>query len=160
MFYRFGFEHEIYPSLSQIPLHLRMKLDLTGVKLTLNVWLALTLEEREVLCHLPVDTEEERRAFTSYIDFLCFRHIGERVASTPRIADAPWEDLNCVPDSMRAKTQGAGETVTLEEWTQWNRYQRYALFKLSISKNEPNQFYEALREFRRRAGSPSGALWT
>ena len=40
MFYRFGYETEFYPGLSRLPLHVRMKLDLTGIKISLKDWLA------------------------------------------------------------------------------------------------------------------------
>ncbi|MGH7772775.1 MAG: nitrate reductase associated protein [Candidatus Binatia bacterium] len=148
MFYRYRFESEIYPSLSRIPLHVRMKLDLTGVKISLKTWLAFSSEERGVLCHLPVETEEERKNFSSYLDFLARRYLGEKVPLMPPIGDPPWEDLGRIPDSVQAKSKETGRTVTLDEWSQWNLYQRYALFKLSISKNEPEQFHDALKEFR------------
>ena len=71
MFHRFRYEAEFYPTLSRLPLYVRMKLDLTGVRLSLKDWLAFSLEERRVICHLPVETEEEEQAFISYLDFLC-----------------------------------------------------------------------------------------
>jgi len=45
--------------------------------------------------------------------------------------------------------------VSSEEWAQWDPFQRYALHKLSVSKNEPEQFREALEEFREGIGIPS-----
>ncbi|MFQ5904528.1 MAG: nitrate reductase associated protein [Candidatus Binatia bacterium] len=153
MFYRYRFESEIYPSLSLIPLHVRMKLDLTGGKISLKGWLAFSLEERWVLCHLPVETEEERKNFSSYLDFLSRRYLGEKAASVPPMTDPPWEDTGRIPESVQAKSKERGQAVTLKEWNQWNLCWRYALFKLSISKNEPEKFYEALREFREGQGS-------
>ena len=147
MFYRYRFESKIYPSLSLIPLHVRMKLDLTGVKISLKSWLAFSLEERGVLFHLPVETEEERKNFSSYLDFLSRRYFGEGISLVPPMTDPPWEDPGRIPDSVEAKSKETGHAVTLKEWSQWNLGQRYALFKLSISKNEPEQFYEALKEF-------------
>jgi hypothetical protein len=150
MFYRYRFESEIYPGLPQMPLHLRMKLDLTGVRISLKAWLAFSLEEREALCHLPVETEDEKSAFIGYVDLLSQRYLGEKPALTPPMTDPPWEDRECVPESVQAKGEETGGAVTPEEWSRWNSCQRYALFKLSISKNEPEQFYHALREFRER----------
>ncbi len=146
MFYRYRFESKIYPSLSLIPLHVRMKLDLTGVKISLKSWLGFSLEERGVLCHLPAETEEERKNFSSYLDFLMRRYFEEGVSMVSPITDPPWENLSRIPDSVQARSKDKEQTVTLKEWSQWNFGQRYALFKLSISKNEPEQFYEALKE--------------
>ncbi len=148
MFYRYNFESEIYPSLSLIPLHVRMKLDITGVKISLRTWLAFSLEERWVLCHLPVETEEEGKNFSSYLAFLTRRYVGEEPSRVQAVSNLPWEDSSQVPDSVRAKSDGIDCPVTLEEWSQWNTYQRFALSKLSVSKNEPEKFYQALQEFR------------
>jgi len=148
MFYRYQFESEIYPTLSRIPLHVRMKLDLTGAKISLKSWLAFSLEERGVLCHLPVEMEEERKAFASYLGFLSRRYLGEEAARISPVTDPPWENPNRIPDSVRAMSEKAGEAVTSQEWRQWNSCQRYAVFKLSTSKNDPEQFFQALKEFR------------
>ena len=155
MFYRYRFESEIYPELSRIPLHVRMKLDLTGGKISLKAWLAFSLDEREVLCHLPVETEEEKKVYSSYLDSLSERYFREKVAPVPPMADPPWEDRGRVPDSVAAKSKEAGQIVTPAEWSRWNSCQRYALFKLALSKNEPEQFYHALGEFREPAGKPT-----
>ena len=150
MFCRYRFESEIYPSLSRIPLHVRMKLDRTGVKISLKSWLAFSWEERTALCHLPVETEEERSAFTSYLDFLSRRYLGEAAGRIPAIENPPWEDRERIPESVEARSRTAGEPITLAEWNHWAAHQRYALFKLAISTSEPAEFYEALREFRGR----------
>ena len=152
MFYRYRFESEIYPGLSLIPLHVRMKLDSTGVKISLKAWLAFSLEEREVLCHLPVETEEEKNAFIGFLDFLSRRYFGEQAALVPPITEPPWEDPGRVPDPVEARSKETGKAVTREEWSRWDRCQRYALFKLAVSQNEPEQFYQALEEFRGRVG--------
>jgi len=155
MFYRYRFEAGISPSLSRIPLHVRMKLDLTGVKIPLKAWLAFSLEERWALCHLPVESEEEKKNFTAYLDFLSRRYGGEGVILVPPVANFPWTDRDHVPDPVQSKSREIGEPVRPQEWAQWNLYQRYALFKLSISKNEPEQFYGALREFREASSGSS-----
>ena len=148
MFYRYNFESEIYPALSLIPLHVRMKLDITGIKTSLKTWLVFSMEERWVLCHLPVETEEEREKFSSYLAFLTRRYVGEDPSRVQAVTDPPWENSGKVPDSVRAKSDGINCPVTLEEWSRWNTCQRFALFKLSVSKNEPEKFYQALQEFR------------
>ena len=147
MFYRYRFESEIYQEMSRIPLHVRMKLDLTGVKMSLKTWLAFSLEERNALCGLPVETDEERAAFTSYADELSRRHFGEPAALAPPVANPAWEDEARVPDSVAAKGREVGRPVSLEEWRAWNPCQRYALLKLSITKNEPELFIQAIKEF-------------
>ena len=154
MFYRYRFESEIYPSLSRIPLHVRMKLDLTGVKISLKDWLVFSMEERGVLCHLPVETEEEKKNFSSFLDFLSRRYLGEKVALVPPAADPPWDSPGRIPDSVQARSKETERPVMPAEWSGWDLCQRYAVYKLSISKNEPEKFNEALQEFREQASKP------
>ncbi len=40
---------------------------MTGLRISLKIWLLFGLEERRVLCQLPVETEEEREVFPSYL---------------------------------------------------------------------------------------------
>jgi hypothetical protein len=148
MFYRYRFESEFYASLSRIPMHVRMKLDLTGSKISLTTWLAFSMEEREVLCHLPIETEEEKKVFSAFLDSLTRRYIGAPLALLPVLKNPPWEDSNQVPEPVRTKAQEKGLEVARSEWSRWNPYQRYALFKLAISKNDREQFHAALEEFR------------
>jgi hypothetical protein len=152
MFYRYRFESELYASLSRIPMHVRMKLDLTGSKISLTTWLAFSVEEREVLCHLPIETDEEKKVFSAFLDALSRRYVGARLALLPAVTDPPWKNKNQVPEPIRTKAQEKGREVALSEWSRWNPYQRYALFKLAISKNDQEQFCAALEEFR---GSPA-----
>ncbi|OGQ84419.1 MAG: hypothetical protein A3F90_18220 [Deltaproteobacteria bacterium RIFCSPLOWO2_12_FULL_60_19] len=147
MFYKYRFESEIYPEMSRIPLHVRMKLDLTGVKMSLKAWLAFSLEERNALCELPVETDEERVAFTGYAHELSRRYFGEPAALAPPVANPAWENQGRVPDSVAAKGREVDHPVTLAEWRAWNCCQRYALIKLSVTKNEPELFIQAIKEF-------------
>ena len=147
MFYQYKFESEIYPEMSRIPLHVRMKLDLTGVKMSLKIWLAFSLEARLALCDLPVETDNEKEAFASYADLLSLRYFGKKAELVPPVTEMSWEDPDRVPDSVAAKGREVGRPVTPAEWRAWNRYQRYALIKLSVSKNEPELFVQAIKEF-------------
>ena len=148
MFHHYRHESDIYPSLSRIPLHVRMKLDVTGIKISLKDWLAFSIEERTVLCHLPVETEEEKQAFASYLDFLSRRYRGEPVAKTEAMSDSLWDSVLQVPATVARKSASQIPPVTIEEWRRWKSYQRYALYKTALSQSEPEQFFAVLKEFR------------
>ena len=134
MFHRYQHESDIYPSLSRIPLDVRLKLDVTGIKIALTDWLAFSIEERTVLCHLPIETEEERQAFTSYLDFLSRSSL--------------WDNPHQVPEPIAAKSAPLTPPVTVNEWSRWKSYQRYALYKTALSKGDPGQFFAVLKELR------------
>src|SRR5437879_13659951 len=82
MFHHFRYEAEYYPTLSRLPLDVRMKLDVTGLKISLDDWLSFSFAERTVLCHLPCASDEEKSAFRAYLDFLSLKYRGAPVAVT------------------------------------------------------------------------------
>jgi hypothetical protein len=150
MFHRFEYEAEFYPTLSRLPLSVRMKLDLTGIKLSLKDWLAFNLEERQVICHLPVGNAEEQHAFTAYVDFLRRKYHGSPAERLPPMSDSLWHTPHRVPEPVLAKSNAKGKAVTLQEWSRWKFHERYALYKTAISKSEPEKFYAVLNELRER----------
>jgi len=147
MFYRYQHESDIYLTLSRIPLHVRMKLDLTGIKIALKDWLAFSLEERTVLCHLPIDSDEEKQAFAAYVDFLSRRYCGTPPARTAAVSSSLWNGLE-VPAAVAGKTTGQTPPVTVDEWRRWKFHQRYALYKTALSQSDPAQFFAVLKELR------------
>jgi hypothetical protein len=148
MFYRFAYEAEFYPGLSRLPLHVRMKLDLTGIKISLKDWLAFSVEERTVLCHLPIDIVEERTAFSSYVDFLSRKYRGQPAAVTEVMTSTFWEQT-VVPKPVAERSAAVASAVTLAEWSRWQDHQRYALYKTAVSKSQPEAFEKVLNELRK-----------
>jgi len=155
MFHRFRYEAKYYPTLSRVPLEVRMKLDLTGAKISLKDWLAFSFEERAVLCHLPCASEEERNVFTSYLNFLSSKHTGAPLAATDALDSALWENSR-VPDTVRQKSAEAGGTVSADEWLNWDSHQRYALYKTAVSRSQPEAFADVLDELRRQGEFAAG----
>ena len=148
MFYRFQFEAKFYPDLDRLPLHARMKLDLAGVKLSLKQWLAFSLEERRVICHLPVENEEELEAFAAYLNFLCLRYGGAPAQKLPPLSPAQWDIPGCIPEPVLETSRDNGQAITPGEWMHWQFHQRYGLYKTAVSKNEPEKFAALLAELR------------
>ena len=149
MFYRFDYEAPYYPNLDRLPLHVRMKLDLTGVKLSLKDWLAYHIEERTVICHLPVDDEDEKQAFRDYLNFLSQQYCGAPAKMFPPMDPISWEMSNQVPDRVLERSGDNGKAVTLKEWMNWASHQRYALYKTAVSRSEPEKFFAVLDQLRK-----------
>ena len=148
MFYRFDFEAQFYSTLERVPFHVRMKLDLAGVRVSLNTWRAFTLEERRVLCHLPVDTDEEREVFAAFLAAVAQTRAAVEVARSPALDADAWAAA-AVPEAVAARSEGEGVPVTLAEWGRWAGHERYTLYKTALSK-DPGLFRLALRELRHR----------
>ncbi|HXV83865.1 MAG TPA: nitrate reductase associated protein [Candidatus Binatia bacterium] len=148
MFHRYPHESDIYPSLSRIPLHVRMKLDLTGIKISLKDWLAFGMEERAVLCHLPVESEEEKEVFSAYLDCLSRRYCGGPVATTAAVSSSLWDTAHPVPEPVAGKSAPDIPPVTVQEWRRWKSHHRYALYKTALSQSDPAQFFAVLQALR------------
>ncbi len=122
MFHRFRYEAEYYPTLNRLPLHVRMKLDVAGLKISLDDWLSFSFVERTVLCHLPCALDEEKSAFRAYLDFLAKRYRGEPVSVTEAMDSALWEGSR-VPGPVREKSSES----------RWYRYRQRVAWLASPS---------------------------
>jgi hypothetical protein len=156
MFYHFQFEAKFYPELDRLPLHARMKLDLAGIKLSLKQWLAFSLEERRVICHLPVDDREEQETFAGYLNFLCLRYGGALAEKAPPLSSALWDTPGRIPEPVLQASRDNGQAITSGEWMRWQSHQRYALYKTAVSKNEPEKFVALLAELRQLEAHGNG----
>jgi hypothetical protein len=154
MFHRYRYEAEFYPSLNRIPLDVRMKLDLAGVKISLNDWLAYGFEERAVLCHLPMNSTEEKQTFTGYIDFLSRKYQARAVQVSEALDPILWNSA-AVPEPVAQKSASCFNSVMLGEWQNWEPHQRYALYKTAVSKSQPEAFGDILDELRAAKKSPT-----
>lgn len=152
MFHRFRFESEFYPELSRLPLDVRRKLDLTGIKISLKEWLAFDFTERAALCHLPVESDEERQVFADYLDLLSRRHRDKPAERIPAPDSHLWDRAQ-VPDAVLRKSALSDRTVRSEEWSRWQAHERYALYKTANSNSQPEAFDEVLEELRERLGT-------
>ena len=147
MFHRYDYESEYYPALSRVPLDARRKLDLTGVKIALNDWLAFSFAERSVLCHLPCETDEEQKVFERYLDFLCRHYFGNPAKRAAVMREDLWGPSE-VPDAVAEKSQALGCAVTLSQWRALPAPQRYALYKTATSKSQPEAFEQVLQQLQ------------
>ena len=149
MFQRYDYEAEYYPTLNRLPLDVRRKLDLTGIKIALKEWLAFSFEERMVLCHLPCDndTDEERAVYGRYLDFLCRHYFGKPAERVAVLSKSLWASLE-VPQTVIEKSAALHRTVTLDHWRALPEPKRYALYKTAASKSQPEAFEQILRELQ------------
>jgi len=151
MFHRYAYEAEHYPTLGRLPVDVRRKLDITGIKISLKGWLAIGLEERAVLCHLPCESAEEQQVFTTYLDFLASKYLGRPTDKTEPMDSALWSEA-AVPNAVTQKSSSLGPAITASEWRNWPSHHRYALYKTAVSKSQPEAFEQVLAQLRKLAG--------
>ena len=155
MYRRFAFEGAVHETLDTVPLAVRRKVDLAGIRITLFGWRALPWEDRLSLCHLPVDTAE---------DVAVYREVLMRFAARTGI---PVDPLPGAPSNRRAWSLtevlarleaqlGAEEVLSFDRrrLSSLSDEERYALFKLADPARDPGRLRAALLELGFGEGAP------
>ena len=141
MYKRFAFEGEVHQSLSCVPLTVRRKLDLAGMKISLDGWQRLPREERMALCHLPVDGPDELTTYQEIMRGFCDRH-GVECKPLTGVDEArrSWSGPD-IPEAVAARVGELGLALAPAAWRALDEESRYALLKLS----DPRQAAAKLR---------------
>jgi len=142
----FGFEADFTADLRCIPMAVRRKIDLAGVKLKLQHWNELDESERTELLAWD-DAPEAIEALRA--------HLMQRTASLspgqakelPRSMGEPWQQTGQLPEVLAASCAQLGLSVEAEGWANLDELQRFALVKLSHPGHEHRNLPRALVEF-------------
>ncbi|TMA21089.1 MAG: hypothetical protein E6J62_01975 [Deltaproteobacteria bacterium] len=139
MYLRFAYEGDVHETLATIPLAVRRKLDLAGLKLSLQGWTALSRAERLAVCHLPVDSGPDLDVYREAL-----RGFAER-AGHPVV---PLEGGQVDPSSWGPDRRPAAVAarVSEQDWARLSDEARYALAKLSDPRRGPEKLGLALAE--------------
>ena len=149
----FAFEADFVEDLRCLPMAVRRKLDLAGVKLKLSHWHALDPNEPArllVWCDAPAAIVDLRQWLQRRTAELAD---GPARAIDPAIA-ADWQQLEAVPERLRAACEQLGSGVELAQWQSLDELQRFALVKLSHPGHEHRNLPRALMEFGLSLGCP------
>lgn len=141
----FDFESDFVQSLRCVPMCVRHKLDLAGVKLKLNEWSKMDPAERAYMAEMPCDTPDEVRGFRDFTSLLVRINCGA-LPSLMDPVDPVW-DAPEVPAQVSEKAAALGVAVNPEAWNGLDSLQRFALMKLSRPGHEGANFAPALKEF-------------
>lgn len=137
MYLRFGFEGDLHRTLEFIPLAVRRKLDLAGLKLSLAAWNRMSRAEKLAVCHLPVDGEGDLEAYREALAGFAER-TGEPVAP---LAAGPAD-----PGSWRPLPERLEGRVAPARWAALSEEARYVLTRLCEPRKSGDKLEEALRE--------------
>jgi hypothetical protein len=144
----FGFEYDFGGSLRCIPMSVRMKLDHSGIKLSLKQWNRIPPPARRELVERPCSNATETEAYKRYLIALVEAHTRTPVEYAPLDAAPPWADAGVVPEriSLWARSVGVAPPSS-EQWAALSALQRFALFKLTRPGHQNENFLPAMREF-------------
>lgn len=142
----FHFEADFTADLRCIPMAVRRKLDLAGIKLKLQHWSELGEAERAGLLAWADDP--------AAIEALR-QHLLERTSSLsagqakdlPRAEAEPWQQADQLPEVLAASCTQLGLGVRASGWAELTELQRFALVKLSHPGHEHRNLARALAEF-------------
>jgi len=148
MYLRFEFEGDLHRTLEFIPLAVRRKLDLAGLKLSLKAWTAMTRAEKLAICHLPVDGPGDLDVYREALQGFAHRagHVIEPLEGGP-VDPSGWAPGR-VPQSVAARVAEMAGDISDEQWSAFPEEARYVLLKLAEPRRNPEKLVAALRELR------------
>ena len=141
----FKFEEDFVQAQRCIPMCVRYKLDISGVKLKLAEWSKLDPDYRARLANMPFLTASEVYEFGLFLIGLVVVSSG----AAPELmqpVDRVW-DVHKVPQQVAEKAAAAGVKISDATWDKLGWLQRFALIKLSRPGHENKNFEPALKEF-------------
>ncbi|SBO44167.1 nitrate reductase associated protein [Cyanobium sp. NIES-981] len=151
----FGFESDFLGHWRCIPLCLRRKLDLAGIKLKLSHWLAMSEAERQALVQWP-DDPAALRSMADHLHARTAHHADGAVKRLPIPTEAPWQCVDRVPAEVNTSAGALGFTITAGQWMDLSELERFALCKLARPGHDHHNLAPALAEvFAATGTSPS-----
>jgi len=138
----FSFERELLATLDLMPLAVRRKLDLAGLKLSLEGWQALPIADRRALAGAEVDDEAGQVAFAGTLRAASER-AGVALKPLPRPEAFPWR-APALPTAVRARLGELGVELGDAAWAGLDDEARFALLHLSDPRRELERLRAAL----------------
>ena len=141
----FAFEQDFIGNWRCIPLCVRRKLDLCGVKLKLNHWLLLSKDQRQTLVDWPDGADALGKLRQHLRD--CTRTMADGMAQDlPPVSSAPWQQVEVLPDAVQEAATARGVLLSLEQWARLSELDRFALCKLARPGHDHHNLDAAFSE--------------
>jgi len=144
----FEFERDFAQSLRCVPMSVRLKLDVSGVKISLKQWNRLTTRDRQQLLELPCAAPGERERFGARVRAMVATRCSEPAGDLPADPYPYWTVDEQVPEQIQRQLQGLClPPLSLSQWQGLSHVRRFSLLKLSRPGHDNDNFVPALREF-------------
>jgi hypothetical protein len=144
----YAFESDFVATLRCIPMAVRFKLDLAGIKLSLRQWSRFTVADRTDLLVKAAGTPHEIAAYRAHLAALIVERAGEGVKDIDVEPEPSWSTLDSVPTAVVSFAMRRGvQPPTLEQWRALTDLRRFTLLKLTRDGHDNVNFAPALREF-------------
>jgi hypothetical protein len=144
----FNFEQDFSKAFQCIPMAVRYKLDLSGVKLSLHQWKCFTEDDRRDALLRPCETPAEISQYRDTMADRITRRANEAPKFLPPQPGFAWEALDAVPEQIAAHARSLEiPPPTLAQWQSLSTLQRFVLMKLSLQNHDNVNFIPAMKEF-------------
>jgi hypothetical protein len=130
-----------------IPMIVRMKLDICGIKLKLAEWSKLSIDERTNLANSPCETNEQILIYRRHLEDLVFKYTRQRPTYLETNNLLEWIIADRIPYVLQQKLDEFESIISLQQWKSLSSLQRFALVKLSRPGHENANFPKAMEEF-------------
>ena len=149
----FAFEADFVDDLRCLPMAVRRKLDLAGVKLKLQHWSELGDNERAELLTWADDPAAIEALRAHLLERTAELGVG-RAKELPRPCGEAWQLADQLPPVLLESCAQLGLSITITSWAELDELQRFALVKLSHPGHEHRNLPRALTEFGLLESSP------
>jgi hypothetical protein len=144
----FAFEDDFVASLRCIPMAVRLKLDRSGIKLSLRQWSRFSREDRAELLDTPCGSAVEVCAYHDRLVELVAQRANEAAKPLPEPPTVLWELIGEAPPVVAAYAQSVGVPPPTDyQWRRLTELQRFVLIKLTRDNHDNVNFVPAMREF-------------
>ena len=142
----FGFESALERTLAYIPICVRLKLDLCGLKISLAQWSGLPLAVREIVFEVNCETDPEIERLRRYLEYIVDA-FGLGPLDSIRCDRETWSIRSRVPSTVLAAIDAHGlAPISAGGWAGLSDLQRFTLIKLTRQGHTRN-LSAALEEF-------------
>ena len=143
--YCFLFEKDFIGNWRCIPLCVRRKLDLVGIKLRLSHWLEFTQEQRQGLVDWP-DQPSAWSGMREHLRKLTLETADGMVKDLPMAEDEPWQTLAVIPKPVQQAAWERSVSIGRNQWAGLLELERFALCKLARPGHDHHNLDAALSE--------------
>jgi hypothetical protein len=123
----------------------RRKLDLCGIKLKLNHWLALNQDERQTLVDW-LDTQDALEQLGEHLLSRTETMADGQAKTLPIASGEPWQNPQQIPEVLIEAAQLRGIPLQTEQWGALNELERFALCKLARPGHDHHNLEAAFSE--------------
>lgn len=130
-----------------IPMIVRFKMDLAGIKLKLAEWSRFSVDEKKELALRRCGNRYEIAVYNAYLSLLITKYTGNSATAMEVEQSPAWANNNTVPEMINTKAKEFDWVISKEQWKELTHLQRFALLKLCRPGHENKNFPKAMKEF-------------